>query len=234
MTVELNYQGADRSCQMKNSDAQIAQEEIGRLYDGIAWFYDIWAGLTETRARKRALEIAGVQDGWSVLEVAVGTGAAFAELVHQNPNGKNIGIDLSSKMLAKAKKRLQALPDSTYSLDVSSAYALPVDNDYIDLLMNNYMFDLIPYKDMDKVINEFRRVLKPDGKLVLVNMTIGERAGSGIYDYLYRLSPKLMGGCRSVRLADRLERNGFRVDSREYCQHMLFPSEVILARKTAS
>ena len=109
MTVELNYQGADRSCQMKNSDAQIAQEEIGRLYDGIAWYYDIWAGLTETRARKLALEIAGVQDGWSVLEVAVGTGAAFAELVHQNPNGKNIGIDLSSKNAGESEKAIAGI-----------------------------------------------------------------------------------------------------------------------------
>lgn len=219
---------------MKNTDAQITQKEIGRLYDNIAWFYDIWAGLTETRARKRALEIAEIQDGQSALEVAVGTGIAFEELVRRNPNGKNIGIDLSPKMLARAKKRLQVLPDSNYSLDVSSAYALPVDNDSIDLLMNNYMFDLIAYEDMDKVLNEFSRVLKPDGQLVLVNMTIGERAGSGIYDYLYQLSPRLMGGCRGIRLADRLGRNGFYVDSREYCQQMLFPSEVILARKTAS
>jgi len=218
---------------MKNSDAQIAQKEIGRLYDGIAWFYDIWAGLTETRARKRALEIAEIQDGQSILEVAVGTGVAFVELVRRNPNGKNIGIDLSPKMLAKAKKRLQVLPDGNYSLYVSSAYALPIDNDSIDLLMNNYMFDLIPYADMDKVLNEFSRVLNPDGQLVLVNMTIGEGAGSGIYDFLYHLSPKLMGGCRGVRLADHLGRNGFHVDSREYCQQMLFPSEVILARKIA-
>jgi ubiquinone/menaquinone biosynthesis C-methylase UbiE len=218
---------------MKHSDAQIAQEEIGRLYDSIAWFYDIWAGLTETSARKRALEIAGVRDGQSVLEVAVGTGAAFAELVRRNPNGKNTGIDLSPKMLAKAKKRLQVLPDGNYSLDISSAYALPVDDGSVDLLMNNYMFDLIPYEDMGRVLEEFSRVLKPDGRLVLVNMTLGERAGSDIYNYLYHLSPKLMGGCRGVRLAEHLGRNGFYVDSREYYQQMLFPSEVILARKTA-
>lgn len=201
------------------------------MYDGVAWFYDIWAGLTETRARNRALEIADVRDGWSILEVAVGTGAAFAELVSQNPNGNNIGIDLSPKMLAKAKKRLQASLASNYKLDIASAFALPMESGSIDLLMNNYMFDLIAYREMDQVLAEFSRVLKPGGRLVLVNMTIGERAGSGLYDYLYRLSPRLMGGCRGVRLTDRLERNGFAVDSREYYQQMLFPSEVILARK---
>lgn len=199
----------------------------------MAWIYDLWAALTETRARKRALEIASIVDGQSVLEVAVGTGAAFAEIVRRNPNGKNIGIDLSPKMLAKAKRRLQMLPEGNYSLEIASAFALPVDSSSIDLLMNNYMFDLIPYEDMGKVLAEFGRVLKPAGRLVLVNMTIGERGGSNIYDYLYRLSPKLMGGCRGVRLQDRLERNGFIVDSREYWRQMLFPSEVILARRVA-
>lgn len=177
------------------------------------------------------MDIAGVQDGQAILEVAVGTGAVFADLVQRNPNGKNIGIDLSPKMLAKAKQRLQMFPEGNYSLEIASAFALPVESGSIDLLMNNYMFDLIAFEDMDRVLAEFRRVLKPGGQLVLVNMTIGERAGSGVYGLLYRWSPKLMGGCRGVRLTDRLERNGFAVDSREYCQQMLFPSEVILARK---
>ena len=134
-------------------------------------------------------------------------------------------------MLAKAKKRLQASSGSNYTLDIASAFALPMESGSIDLLMNNYMFDLIAYREMNQVLIEFSRVLKPDGHLVLVNMTIGERPGSGLYDYLYRLSPRLMGGCRGVRLKDRLERNGFAVDSREYYQQMLFPSEVILAKK---
>ena len=73
----------------------------------------------------------------------MGTGAAFVELVRRNLTGKNIGIDLSPKMLAKAKKRLQAFSDNSYSLDIGSAFALPVESGSIDLLMNNYMFDLI-------------------------------------------------------------------------------------------
>lgn len=155
----------------------------------------------------------------------------FAELVERNPHGKNIGIDLSPKMLAKAKKRLQAFPDRNYSLEIGSAFDLPVESGSIDLLMNNYMFDLIAYQEMDSVLAEFRRVLRPAGRLVLINMTVGERIGTNIYDFLYRLSPKLMGGCRGIRLANRLEQNGFDVASREYYQQMLFPSEVILARK---
>ena len=66
---------------------------------------------------------------------------------------------------------------------------------------------------------------------MLVNMTEGERFGSRLYDAVYRLSPKTMGGCRGVRLSDKLKQHGFRVETREYYQQLLFPSEVILAYK---
>ncbi len=62
-------------------------------------------------------------------------------------------------------------------------------------------------------------------------MTVGENFGSKIYDFLYRLSPKMMGGCRGIRLSKKLQDHGFDVKLREYYQQLLFPSEVILAKK---
>ena len=93
------------------------------------------------------------------------------------------------------------------------------------------MFDLIPFDQMDAVLAEFKRVLKKGGKLVLVNMTIGEKFGSGIYNFMYRVSPRLMGGCRGIRLSEKLKEHGLDVKLREYHQQCLFPSEVILAQK---
>jgi hypothetical protein len=62
-------------------------------------------------------------------------------------------------------------------------------------------------------------------------MTEGERFGSKLYDFIYNLSPKTMGGCRGVRLSEKLKSHGFTIEVREYQQQMLFPSEVILAHK---
>jgi len=216
------------------ADAAFTQQEIGGLYDRLAWVYDAWAALTETRATRRALEIAAVRDGESVLEVAVGTGTAFAELVRHNPNGSNIGIDLSPGMLARAQRRLRELRRGHYTLELASAFDLPVDSGSIDLLLSCYLFDLIAFDEMDEVLAEFRRVLKPGGRMVVVNMTVGKRFGSRIYDRLFRLCPWLMGGCRSIRLSERLRQGGFDIVSREYVQQLLFPSEVILARKVST
>jgi ubiquinone/menaquinone biosynthesis C-methylase UbiE len=218
---------------MKPLDAKVPQDEIGFVYDKLSGVYDIWGKLTESRARARAIELARIEDGQDILEVAVGTGLAFYEIVKRNPHGHNVGIDLSAGMLEKATDRMKNLAGANFSLAVGTAFKLPAQTESVDLLVNNYMFDLIPYADMDQVLAEFRRVLKAAGKLMLVNMTNGETLGSKLYDFIYRLSPKIMGGCRGVRLADKLKRHGFVVEVREYHQQMLFPSEVILAHRGA-
>jgi ubiquinone/menaquinone biosynthesis C-methylase UbiE len=215
----------------KALDARVSQNKIASVYDSVAPIYDIWGKLTESHARKRAIELAEVKDGQTILEVAVGTGLAFYEIVKRNPNGTNTGVDLSKGMLEKAKKRVSHLSEANYSLGIGTAFDLNAEDESTDTLVNSYMFDLIPFEDMDKIIIEFRRVLKKDGKLILVNMTEGERLGSKIYDFIYNISPKTMGGCRGVKLADKLQLHGFKVESREYFQQMLFPSEVILAYK---
>jgi len=210
-------------------DANVSQSDIGAVYDKLAGIYDIWGKLTESRARSRAIELAAIKDGQQILEVAVGTGLAFHEIAKRNPHGNNVGIDLSPGMLKKAKTRVSALTEANYSLSTGTAFDLQIETGSIDLLVNNYMFDLIPFNDMDKVLREFKRVLKPGGRLILVNMTKGERFGSTLYDRIYRFSPKTMGGCRGVRMTEKLKQHGFIVDVREYHQQLLFPSEVILA-----
>ncbi len=214
-----------------STDAHIGQDDIGSVYDRIAPVYDLWAWLTESRARGRALELAGIQDGQDILEVAVGTGVAFMAMAEQNPGGTNAGIDISPGMLNKAKRRLQKLQHRNWSLNTGTAFKLDMPDESVDILMNNYMFDLVSFDDMVTVIGEFKRVLRKDGKLVLVNMTQGEKFGSHIYNRIYRLSPKAMGGCRGVHMSDRLKEHGFSVETREYVQQFLFPSEVVIARK---
>ena len=104
-----------------------------------------------------------------------------------------------------------------------------MENHSIDILFNNYMFDLISFDQMDVIIDEFSRVLKPDGKLVMVNMTKPEQLSAGLYERIYRISPPLMGGCRGVQLSNLLTEHDFIIKNRDYVQQMLFPSEVILA-----
>ena len=210
---------------------QIPQDQVAEIYNGLAWIYDVWAGLTESKARARALELADIKGNMHVMEVAVGTGLAFAEIVRRNPGGRNVGIDLSPGMLGKAQARLQKQELTNFHLSVGSAFDIAEADGSFDVLMNNYMFDLLPADDWPRVLAAFHRVLKPGGRLVMSGMTPSEGFGCGIYDRIYDMSPRMMGGCRGIRMAGPLEDNGFSVISRDYIQQMLFPSEIILAKK---
>ena len=103
MAQTVSSQGVN-SCrgQQKKLDARVSQAEIVGIYNSLATVYDIWGNLTESKARKRALELAEIKNGQNILEVAVGTGLAFFEIVKRNPDGTNIGIDISAGMLKKA------------------------------------------------------------------------------------------------------------------------------------
>lgn len=210
-------------------NARLSQDQVKEVYNNLSQFYDVWGALTEGRARRRGIELAAVQDGESILDVAVGTGLILADIAKRNRTGLNAGIDITSGMLQKARSRLKKSL-SQVELKQASAFEIPYPGETFDLVTNGYMFDLMPVEMMPKILMEFRRVMKPGGRLVLVNMTEGERPGSHFYQWIYQHSPRLMGGCRGVKMAGLLLQAGFQVMVREYHQQALFPSEVILAR----
>lgn len=207
--------------------ARLDKPQIINSYTGKASVYDIWGRLTETKARNRSLELANIKDGERILEVAVGTGLTFVEILKANPNGQSFGIDLTDAMLEEAKSKAEIIGHNNYHLSVGDAYALDFPDNNFDLLVNNYMFDLLPEEDFSRVLNEFRRVLKPDGRLVLINMTKGERFYQKIWDVIYQISPPLMGGCRGVQLLPIMKSMGFKDIHREMLSEMSFPSEII-------
>ena len=206
-------------------DARIKKSRVPDDYRRIAPVYDIWAWLTERKARGRCLELAAIRDGEDVLEVAVGTGLTFEKILEANPSGRNEGVDLTAAMLERAKKRASRTQVAGYHLQVGDAYDLPFDDDSFDVLVNNYMFDLLPEADFPAVLEEFRRVLRPGGRLAMVNMTHGTRWYHGVWSLLYRLDPALLGGCRSVALLPFVQAAGFRDTRREHMSQFTFPSE---------
>jgi len=211
------------------TDILVPHNEIVDLYDKWAAYWDVWSKLVESRARARAIALAAIGDGQTYLEAAVGTGLTFREIVRRNPNGVNIGIDLSEGMLGLARRRVLPMKSAHHELHKGSAFTLPVQDESVDVLMSCYLFDILPSPWMDTVLLEFRRVLKGDGKLIMVNMTEAGNIFAKVYDLVSRLAPKAIGARRGVCLEERLVQNGFAVEHREYVQQLLFPTEVIRA-----
>jgi len=209
------------------TDAQIEKDRVAEIYRKIAPSYDLWAWLTESKARDRCLELAAIRNGEDVLEVAVGTGLAFERILEANPSGRNEGIDLTDTMLIRAERKAAKSTTNNYRLRVGDAYDLDFLDDSFDVLINNYMFDLLPEQDFLAVLGEFKRVLRPGGRLAVVNMTKGARWYNGIWERIYGINPALLGGCRGVSLLPQIEACGFGHTRREYMSQLTFPSEIV-------
>jgi ubiquinone/menaquinone biosynthesis C-methylase UbiE len=207
-------------------------ERVVGAYTRLARLYEAWARLTETRARRRLLELAAPRSGEDVIEVATGTGVQLVELARRNPSGTTVGVEPARGMLAEARKRLAAAGiEQRVELVRASALALPFDDKNFDLVVNSYMLDLLPRDDIPRALAEFGRVLRSGGRIVLSNMTIGERPHHRLWDALYARGINLTANCRGVVAAPVLEELGFKRVWREYISQLGFPTEIVTAER---
>lgn len=210
-------------------EREFSEKSVKDSYAVVAWFYDLWSRLTEAKAARRVLDRADIQDGESVLEVAVGTGLLFADVVRRNPHGRSEGVDLSPAMLERAAKRLSDQPADRYHLQTASAYDLPFPASTFDVLLNNYMLDLLPAADFASVLSEFRRVLKPGGRAVIAAFGFGDRPYHRFWLWLARHFPALLTDCRPIALHQSLISAGFESVQEEAVSQNTFPSTVYRA-----
>ncbi len=210
------------------------QSATWRFYDwpGLAQSYDFWSTLTESRAGARALEVADFQPGERVLEVAVGTGVLFSKIAQTDGLKLCVGIEPAEAMLCRARRRLASQRKERIAICRADARLTPFTPECFDVIVNCYMLDLLPESDIQKVLQEFRRILKPTGRLILLVMARQNWLIQRLWMALYSLSPALVGGCRPVPLSSYLTTRAWRTERGEQISQSGFLSQLILARPT--
>jgi len=217
-------------------EAQAPTASIRKSYNLSSHIYGWLAAPFERKPRQMGLERLAIQPSEKVLEVAVGPGVNLVEILARVDKTNCVcGIDLSPKMLAKARRRVQKAGHANIELQEGDARKLPFAAETFDVLFNSYMLDLIPLADLPMVLTEFKRVLKPGGRLALVNMSKPDAGTRTWWESLYRWTPKswipyLLGGCRPVLMEDVAKEVGFQDVHRVFVPHIL-PSEILTARK---
>jgi ubiquinone/menaquinone biosynthesis C-methylase UbiE len=130
-------------------------------------------------------QVAFVYDAWTWL-----TGVVFRELLRRNPSGRNVGIDLTEAMLARARRKAEA-SGVPFELSVGDARTLSFADDGFDLVVNNNMLGLLPEAVVADVRGEMLRVLRPGGRLVVVIM---RRPTPRVADWIYRVGAPAAAG----------------------------------------
>lgn len=147
---------------------QHRQAYLREIFDNTAPDYDRIEGMlawgTGPRYRRQALERAGLSTGMTVLDVGVGTGLVAAQACRlTNDPALVTGIDPSPGMMAASH-----LP-RTMKLIEGRAESLPFPDNHFDFLSMGYALRHI--SDLGIAFSEFERVLKPGGRLCILEIT---------------------------------------------------------------
>jgi len=158
------------------------REFIRDLFDRAARHYDRIGVVgffgTGHFYRRLALRRSGLKAGMKALDVACGTGAVTRAAVELVGDPKAVwGVDPSEGMLAEAKKNIDAQFES------GDAERLPFDDDRFDFLSMGYALRHV--EDLTATFLEYRRVLKPDGRLMLLEITRPRNALVRFFAWIY-------------------------------------------------
>ena len=154
-----------------NEAVELDRETITKAYARWAPVYDLVFGAVFERGRQAAIA-AAERIGGRILEVGVGTGISLPDY---SPAHRICGIDLSEPMLRKARERVEELALShVEGLWVMDAQRLSFADASFDVVVAQYVITTVP--DPEATLDEFARVLRPGGEIVLVSR-IGAEAG---------------------------------------------------------
>jgi demethylmenaquinone methyltransferase/2-methoxy-6-polyprenyl-1,4-benzoquinol methylase len=151
----------------------LPEPQVQAMFDRIAGVYDLMnsvmtAGLHH-RWRSRAADLAALEPGDSVLDVATGTGDLAIELSGRvGPDGEVVGSDFSEGMLELARQKAPEL-----RFEHGNALALPYDDDSFDAAAVG--FGARNFSDLPQGLREMARVVRPGGRVVILEITTPER-----------------------------------------------------------
>jgi demethylmenaquinone methyltransferase / 2-methoxy-6-polyprenyl-1,4-benzoquinol methylase len=213
----------DRIVPFKDSELG-KKQQIAEMFDKIAFRYDFLnrflSGGIDVYWRKRAIRelrgllaaaptegaavaptegaavgpTEGAAASPTVLDVATGTGDMAVLLARDYPQARITGVDISEGMLEVGRLKLTRLKlDSRITLQPGDSEALPFSADQFDAI--TVAFGVRNFENLEDGLREMRRVLKPGGKLVVLEFSQPRTPGiSQLYKtYMRRIAPRIAG-----------------------------------------
>jgi demethylmenaquinone methyltransferase/2-methoxy-6-polyprenyl-1,4-benzoquinol methylase len=171
------------------------------MFDRIAGRYDLLNSLMTAglhhRWRQRAAAAAELRPGDAALDVCCGTGDLALELAARvSPGGHVVGCDFSEPMLDLAREKASTRGAAGLRFEWADALSLPYDEGRFDA--TTVGFGVRNLSDLDRGLHEMVRVLRPGGRLVILEITQPTRPPlSAFYSLWFERIVPLLGGLTS-------------------------------------
>ena len=150
---------------------ELDNQSVAKAYAGWAPVYDLVFGAVFASGRRASIA-AAEHVGGRILDVGVGTGISLADY---SPKNRIVGVDYSAPMLRKAHERVvRRRLAHIEALAVMDAQRLGFRDAYFDAVVAQYVITTVP--NPEAVLDEFARVTRPGGEIILVNH-LGAEAG---------------------------------------------------------
>ena len=225
---------------MNSKDHQVlrvyrTKAQVKESYDKISRFYDYFAGVFEKKYRNMALERLNLERGEIVLEIGFGTGYCLKQMAESvGENGQVYGIDISSGMLEVSKKRLEeaGLLDRV-ELYCEDVLKMPCEDNKFDAVFMSFTLELFDTPEIPQVLNKIKRVLKPNGRLVVVSMSKedGDSILLRLYEWTHQKFPQY-ADCRPIYLEQSIKDVGFKIEYRKKVKLFGLPGAVVIGIKS--
>lgn len=147
------------------------EEEFNRLapfYDALVRVLAFLIGGSERRFRQRVVSLIGLRRGDHVVDVACGTGTLATMMAgYVGPEGQVVGIDFSPRMIELARRKA-TMPQLTFRQ--AQAEDIPYPGGSFDKATITYGLHEMFRAGRRKTLDEIHRVLKPGGRLIVVDI----------------------------------------------------------------
>ena len=176
------------------STGSLPARDVEAMFDRIARRYDLLnrvmtVGL-DGRWREQAAAVADVASGGSAVDVCCGTGDLSLALWRRvEPRGRVVGVDFAQNMIDIAREKARHAGAGGTEFMQGDALALPFGDDQFDA--STVAFGIRNVTDLDGCLREMSRVVRPGGKVVVLEITMPERLQGFYGAWFDRLVPVL-------------------------------------------